>query len=425
MIKATIFKSETLYLKIIFDIYLPKEVQKHPEVVNFLSQIRAITKTKILKEGDDIAGFIVPIEDWMSIIGEILPTKCNFQEVFFSELVQDLENSTEKNLDVNFHQKPFDSPERYWLFILNQGYFMEYFLNRLYWYLGPKRSIVTPFPLHVDVETANTCNMKCPMCYRDQIKEIGQMDFDVFKKTVDECSAKNIFSLRLSWRGEPLTHPSIKEMISYATAKIKNVSFLTNAFFITDDIIECLIEKQVSYISVSFDGIEEIYETVRYPASYKENRRRILHLRDKREKAGSSRPQVRLCTVWPAIKDNPQAYADAMRPVSDYMVYNPYINFMGPMKLKQNFICQYPWERMVVAWNGNAQCCTGWNADDIILGNIKEKSLQEMWQGNLMNNIRKLHATGHRMEMNSCANCRHGCEYDRDASIYEIIERRF
>jgi hypothetical protein len=48
-----------------------------------------------------------------------------------------------------------------------------------------------------------------------------------------------------------------------------------------------------------------------------------------------------------------------------------------------------------------------------------------MWQGNLMNNIRKLHATGHRMEMNSCANCRHGCEYDRDASIYEIIERRF
>ena len=137
-----------------------------------------------------------------------------------------------EGLKVNFHQNPFDTSCRYWNFILNQGSFADYFFNRINWYAGPKNGYITPFPLHVDIETASTCNMSCPMCYRDQLKDTGQMDFDLFKKAVDECAENNVFSIRLSWRGETLTHPRIKEMIAYATHKIKNVSFLTNAFFL-------------------------------------------------------------------------------------------------------------------------------------------------------------------------------------------------
>ena len=114
-----------------------------------------------------------------------------------------------------------------------------------------------------------------------------------------------------------------------------------------------------------------------------------------------------------------------MKKVSDYIVYNPYINFKGPMQIKPDFICQYPWERIVIAFNGKAQCCTGWNAADIILGNVKDNTIYEMWNSDLMNKIRDKHAECRRMEFNSCANCRHGSKGEPNIEISEIVERRF
>jgi radical SAM protein with 4Fe4S-binding SPASM domain len=129
--------------------------------------------------------------------------------------------------------------------------------------------------------------------------------------------------------------------------------------------------------------------------------------------------------VWPAIKKDPHAYVDAMRPVSDYMVYNPYINFSGPMTLKPNFICQYPWERLMVAWNGNVQCCTGWDASDIVLGNLADKSMRDFWHSERMDKIRRYHWVGARMDLESCAQCRHGSRSDPDVDIEDILNRKY
>ncbi|KPA10983.1 radical SAM protein [Candidatus Magnetomorum sp. HK-1] len=217
----------------------------------------------------------------------------------------------------------------------------------------------------------------------------------------------------------------IKEMITYATNKIKNVSFLTNAFYIDSEMADCFIEYKVSYVAVSFDGIDDIYESIRYPAKFKESYEKLAILKEKKLKAGSELPQIRLCTIWPAIKDNPDDYYYSMKNVSDYIVCNPYINFKGTLKIKDNFICQYPWERIVIGFDGFTQCCTGWNVDDILLGNVKNLSIYQMWQSKLMKKIREVHSQRRRLELNSCASCRHGSESDFDIDIWDIVERKF
>ena len=417
-------KSEEL--KIEFDFSIPHSVIDNGELNFLLGNINKFTSVDFFYEDGELKGFKVGLNDWVKFIDRTLPVE---EALLQKSIVDDLMRLNPKKqgpgLEINFHQNPFDTPLRYWNFILNQGNFIDYFFNRINWYMGPKNRIVTPFPLHVDIESASTCNMNCPMCYRDFMKESGQMEFDLFKKAVDECAENNVFSIRLSWRGETLTHPMIKEMISYATSKIKNVSFLTNAFYLDEDMIDCFIENRVSYIAVSFDGIGRIYESIRHPAKFEENYKRLTMLRKKRDKAGKNLPQVRLCTIWPAIKEDPDGYYQTMKKVSDYIVCNPYINFKGPMKIKPDFICQYPWERIVIGFNGQTQCCTGWNADDIILGNIEDSSIYQMWHSDQMNNIRKIHTAECRMDLNSCANCRHGAQGDPDISIWEIVERRF
>lgn len=328
-------------------------------------------------------------------------------------------------LQVNFHQHPFDTPERAWRFVLDQGRFIDYFFNRLAWHLAPTYRMVTPFPLHVDLESASTCNMNCPMCYRNMLESTGQMDFALYCKLIDECAAHDLYSVRLSWRGETLTHPRITEMIAYATARIPNVSFLTNAFYIDERIAQCLVEHQVSYVAVSFDGIGEVYETIRAPAKFSESLARLRMLRERRAAAGSLLPQIRTCTIWPAIRHAPEAYQRTMGEVADYMVKNPYINFKGRLVLKDGFVCQYPWERIVVGWDGTGQCCTGWNARDIALGDARTTTIHAMWHSPRQDAVRRMHQEGRRMELQSCRECRHGSQGDPDVTIEEIVERKW
>ncbi|WP_147819474.1 radical SAM/SPASM domain-containing protein [Salidesulfovibrio onnuriiensis] len=417
---------EKKQLHFTLDIPIPEEVTQHPELETFLRSFSQNGGTVKTGPAGDIESLTIGIDDWGRLIRDNLSgQKAEFQLSILTQLLDSDAMELGNGLQVNFHQNPFDTPQRYWNFIFNQGHFTLYFFNRVNWYMAPKNQIVTPFPLHVDIETASTCNMDCPMCYRRGLKHTGQMAPELFRKAVDECAREGVFSIRLSWRGETLTHPRIKELIQYACERIPNVSFLTNAFYISQEMAECFVDAGLSYLAVSFDGIGEIYEKVRHPAKFKENWDRLALLKNTKIRKGVMRPQVRLCTIWPAIKNAPEAYYDTMSPVSDYIVCNPYINFMGPMKLKPDFICQYPWERLVIAYDGSTQCCTGWNAADVVIGNIKETSLKEMWTGQAMERIRTLHATGERLSLNSCAECRHGSKGDENVSIDEILERRW
>ena len=71
---------------------------------------------------------------------------------------------------------------------------------------------------------------------------VGYMDWTVFKRIIAECADNDVFSVRLSWRGESMTHPQIKRMIKFATLWIRNVSFLTNAYYLDKDMCDHLID---------------------------------------------------------------------------------------------------------------------------------------------------------------------------------------
>lgn len=425
MLKVELNKHSSI-LNFIFEVPLPKSAYSHEGFIPFNNMLKRNGIETQYNRNQELTDMTCSFNQWINLIEDnLISEEVTFQYKVFEELVRNESKEIGDGLEVNFHQKSFDTAQRYWDFILNQGNFATYFFNRVNWYLAPRNAIVTPFPLHVDLESANTCNMACPMCYRVEMKEIGQMEMDLFKKIVDECEMYSVYSVRLSWRGETLSHPNIKEMIAYATKKIKNVSFLTNAFYLDEDMIDCFIENGVSYVAVSFDGIGETYESIRHPAKFDESYRKLSRLRDKKNELNSKLPQVRLCTIWPAISHDPDAYYITMKKVSDYIVCNPYINFKGPMTVKEDFVCQYPWERIVVAFNGKTQCCTGWNATDIILGNAKDQSIYDMWHSELMNNIRSTHQKGQRMSLASCADCRHGSKGEENISVTEIIDRNY
>ena len=64
------------------------------------------------------------------------------------------------------------------------------------------------YPPHLLIEPVSTCNLRCPFCFQTdktftRKPFMGVMEFDFFKKIVDEADQLGIGAVTLASRGEP------------------------------------------------------------------------------------------------------------------------------------------------------------------------------------------------------------------------------
>jgi len=129
-------------------------------------------------------------------------------------------------------------------------------------------------PLCVDVESAAVCDLACPFCFRQWIVTPDKIvDFNLFRRIVDQCAELGVPSMKLNWRGEPLLHPKLPEMIDLAKrAGILEVIINTNATTLDEKKSRELIDAGLDMMIYSFDGgSKETYERMR-PGRFKANR---------------------------------------------------------------------------------------------------------------------------------------------------------
>ena len=310
---------------------------------------------------------------------------------------------------VNADQFALDSRWRNFMWQFKRRHPLLFFKNRVEWYLYPNLKIVPPFPLHVDFEISSLCNLKCPMCYRPHRADTndGLMNFDIYKKGIDECAKYGLYSIRLSWRGEPTLHPELAEMVSYAkTSGVKEVSFITNGFKLNEALSKKIVDAGLDYFSVSIDGINEKYEQIRYPSKFNETVDRLKAMRRLRDTDGKGYPRVRINSLWSAVKDTKQAYYGTFSPIVDFITINPdYDHSLKKTEIDQNHICQYLYQRLTVMWDGTVPLCICDKSKEVILGKIGEDSLYDIWHGEKLNKLRKMQLSGRVKEIAPCTKC--------------------
>ena len=74
---------------------------------------------------------------------------------------------------------------------------LKYAYYRYEWNHAPKWDDVREFPVHLGIEPTNACNLNCVFCARHEAKygEYGYMDFEVYKKIIDEGSKYGVYDL--------------------------------------------------------------------------------------------------------------------------------------------------------------------------------------------------------------------------------------
>jgi organic radical activating enzyme len=281
-----------------------------------------------------------------------------------------------------------------------KGHLPRYMWNRVKWHYFPRWNVVPSFPDHVDIELSSACDMRCPMCYtttqefKDRVPK-KLMDLALFKKIVDECVAHGVYSIRLSFRGEPFLNKHIVEMTRYAKERgIKEVSTLTNGLRLNPEMFEEMIDAGLDWLTISFDGMGETYNRIRKPAKFDEAVAKIREYDQIKKRRQAKKPVVKIQTVWPAIEEDPQAFYSLFNPIADQVFANPLVDYLdndAEIVYQERFTCPVLWQRLVIGADGEVLLCINDEFGHQVVGDARTESLANIWRGPQMTAARRIH----------------------------------
>lgn len=279
---------------------------------------------------------------------------------------------------------------------------------------------VNYYPPEIFIEPTNHCNLKCVFCpqHKGLTREKGFMDWDLYKKIIDEVKNK-AQQVSLFVGGESLLHKDIFKMIEYASSAKLKTRLHSNGALLTENGSRLLIEAGLSELSFSFDGPnKERYETTRIGGSYEKTLRNIKSFLEIKRKLNSKIYTIIQVVSLPGEDENklieelnnlfeikPDLFN--ITPVHSYAgVYECFLR--GKQTLGHDeyyFPCSLIYNRVSIGWNGDMLgCCMDMNGKYII-GNVKEQRIIDLWNNEKMLFLRKALVEKRYKEIEMCRAC--------------------
>ncbi|MBN1645268.1 SPASM domain-containing protein [Candidatus Woesearchaeota archaeon] len=266
------------------------------------------------------------------------------------------------------------------------------------------------------IELTNHCPMKCDVCPRtnNMTRPLGFMDFSLFKKIIDQASEK-INSVWLHQFGDSLVHPEFKEFIIYAQNKGIKTKLSTNAILLNEVTSKKLIESGLDRLIISLDSTDEESQTKTrgVPGIYKKSVENVKKFLEVRKCAGSKKPNTILQMIeYEYTKNLVPIFINQWKNNSDLdeISIGTFVNWNGGVDRINNYTkklslllrfvkkfnkkksryncCHFPWRSLSILWDGTVvPCCFDYDGL-YVLGNVKDQSLDEIWNGEKMQALR-------------------------------------
>jgi len=252
------------------------------------------------------------------------------------------------------------------------------------------------WPDIVQIESTNLCNAKCVFCPRDEMhRRQGVMDFDLYRKVVDECAALGITHVREHNYGEPFLDKQLVEKVRYAKSKgIREVGMISNGSLITEDIARGMIEAGLDAINISVDAAgKEVFESTRVHLDYDTVIANIRTLVRLRNEAGKTHPKLILSFVRQNNSADEQAFIAEWSKVADKIHITDLHNWAGTLNERTNvtYPCYRLWLTFTVLWDGRvSMCCADFDGRHIF-GDLRTQTIEEVWNSPLYRAARREH----------------------------------
>lgn len=293
---------------------------------------------------------------------------------------------------------------------------------------------IPPRPRVLRIEITNHCNLQCIICDRSAMSRCKkQMDWPLFERVCRDAIEFGIPQIGLNRFGEPMLHPRLPEMIAFAKINGAHcVDFTTNGTLLDEDNIHRILEAGLDQIAVSIDGFDQsTYERIRRGASYAQVVAGVHSLLEIREKLkAATKVQLNFVCTKETIKEA-RAFYRYWRKQVDSFFFIPFMGYAGvqgmsPMaRPRYRTKCYMLWYMIVSSVDGQAGvCCQGDPNHELDIGDLKKRTLRDVWNGPEARRIRRIHFERAWKELPVCASCDMTYPYTRWMQHYLDIYRR-
>lgn len=291
-------------------------------------------------------------------------------------------------------------------------------------------------PVAYNIETTNRCNMRCKMCPRTTMmtRKIEDIDRETFIKVVDQlrphradeweqwkayCEAKygireddeaseNHFFLyiiskviQLHGYGDPLLDKNMHEYIEILHERGFYSYFSCNPANINLELTYKMLNAGLDYIKYSIESVDDaVHKTIRGEQSnFSESYQKIQEVLDYKHKHNLHTTVV--ITMLDLNRTNQQEDYEKLMAAFEGMDVYIYLksedcqwyrkDFHGTKSIHWSEICKHPWMTMTVKSNGEATMCMEDFNNEIILGDVHNQSLKEIWDSEEYRQFRRDH----------------------------------
>lgn len=296
--------------------------------------------------------------------------------------------------------------------------------------LVDKLPLATPISLFID--PSSLCNFRCKFCPTGDpflIKKTGRkqqfLPLELFQKIIADVQEfpGKVKVLRLYKDGEPLLNPNFTEFVRLAKAsgKFERIETTTNGSKLSPEMNARLIAAGIDRIVISIEGVtSEAYKSfagfkldfdsfVRNVEDlYKRRGACLVHVKTVQENLREGEEEIFIRTFSPISDRVHIEYTVPSWPNFDIpYVTQEEIQSRGAFgqKVSDKRVCAYPFYSMAINADGSVSpCCVDWDRS-LVLGNLNEQSLKEVWNGSAMQALRRAMFEGRRKDNPTCATC--------------------
>jgi radical SAM protein with 4Fe4S-binding SPASM domain len=290
------------------------------------------------------------------------------------------------------------------------------FINRakLLWSYLRGAARVPALPVEYIVETTAKCNIYCPMCPRETHPQPkADMHEAIFERLVQGArdTAEHMMLIGL---GEPLLDRAIFDRIEYCERHGIATLLSTNGTLLDEANARKLLDSPLQHITLSFDGAtKETFEHYRKGARFEKVRDNFVRFCRMKHDRGSKLQVVVQMVRLPGNAHEVEAFRafwSAIPGVDLVRVKEDETNLVTPEARAPaggGRRCHYLWRgAMYVKHDGRVYpCCQSYMLDGAPVGDLREQSLEEIFNSEAMQQLRRIHAAGRSAEIDMCARC--------------------
>jgi radical SAM protein with 4Fe4S-binding SPASM domain len=273
-----------------------------------------------------------------------------------------------------------------------------------------------PVPFVVQVEPTNVCNFRCPICpesFPDYAQRAGyyqEMHPNTWNNVLRGLREWSRVKVMRFWHtGEPMLNRRLPDMIRESHEVADRTEVTSNASLLGRR-GDALLASGLDHLRVSVYGTTDTAYQSATGAKFTltEILGNVRAFRLKRDLMKQAHPHIYAELV--AEDGSYQAFRDQWEGVADSFGAKSIHNWGSALVTlgdapREKLVCPFPFYEMFVKADGSVTvCCVDW-ANELVIGNVNQTSLFDIWHGPRLAELRSVHLAGRRRALNACRDC--------------------